>query len=143
MANSQVKPGTNYARLGSFKATATEALSAGDIVWVAGRDGKRKRVSKASAVSNGVGARAALFVAVGDATAEGLVLVSPCALVTKQNVVTRELETIAALSGGSLGDPVYLSNTAGEIALSGGTVPRIIGHYVDDYSWEFAPIAGV
>ena len=62
---------------------------------------------------------------------------------TKQNVVTRELETIAPLSGGSLGDPVYLSNTAGEIALSGGTVPRIIGHYVDDYSWEFAPIAGV
>lgn len=143
MANSQVKPGTNYARLGSFKATATEALEPGDIVWVAGRDGKRKRVSKASALNDGVGARAALFVAVGGATAEGLVLVSPIALVTKQDVVTRELVVIPELSGGSLGDPVYLSDTAGEIGLINGTVPRIIGHYVDDYSWEFAPIAGL
>lgn len=129
--------------LGFVQGYCDRGARAWDIVWVAGRDGKRKRVSKASALNDGVGARAALFVAVGGATAEGLVLVSPIALVTKQDVVTRELVVIPELSGGSLGDPVYLSDTAGEIGLINGTVPRIIGHYVDDYSWEFAPIAGL
>lgn len=144
MPNYHSKPGTDYAYAGSFRATAAEDLNAGDVVWVTARQGRRKSVSKASAVSAAVGLRGSLFVAVGGATAGSSVLVTPAMLVTSRTL-TGDFNDIAALSGGSLGDPVYLSDTPGAVQLS---VPasgngRILGTYVDDQSWEFGPVAGL
>ena len=141
MANSSIKPGTDYARLGSFKATAGEDLSSGDVVWVSARDGRRKKVTKAAETSNATGLNAALYVCVGEAKSGDSILISPAIMVTSKTL-NGDLVAIAALSGGSAGDPVYLS-TAGGITIDALTVTndRIIGTVVDEYAWVFGPTA--
>lgn len=137
MPNYRGKPGVDFSYEGSFKAVAAEDIDRGEIVWVTSRQGRRKVVSLASAATEAAGGYAKLYVAVGGAAAGNGLLVAPMGLVTDKNT-DDTFNAIAALSGGSLGDRVYLSDTPGAIDLSNGTIARIIGTYVDDYSYEFS-----
>lgn len=145
MGTSQQKPGADYSYLGSIRAVTLEAdLPKWAVVWVASRAGLRRGVKKALATNIANGARAPLYVTTGSAAVIGdSVIIVDRALVTDRNL-DGTFNNIAELSGGVLGDPVYLADAGGiTLSLAAATVDRAIGVVVDETCWEFGPIAGV
>jgi hypothetical protein len=115
----QIIPGVTKSRSNAVKVYCSEAIAAGDIISVVGVQDDFLSVAKADANGAVTLNGSLLFVAdFAAASGEYLPLALPWKLVTSSGLDT---------SASSIGQPVYLSDTAGGLSLTAGTVGLKIG----------------
>ena len=108
----QIIPGVTKTRTNAVKVYCSEAISAGDIISVVGMQGDFMSVAKADANGAVTLNSTLLFVAdFAGASGEYLPLALPWKVVTGINTAS-----------GTIGDPVYLSDTAGSVSLTTGAI---------------------
>ena len=115
----QIIPGVTKSRTSAVKVYCSDDIAAGDIISVVGVQGDFLSVAKADGNGSVTLNGSLLFVAdFAGATGEYLPLALPWKLVTSSGLNT---------SASSIGQPVYLSDTAGGLSLTAGTVGLKIG----------------
>jgi len=115
----QVLPSVDRQRSAAVKVYTTEAIAENDLLTVDGMHGSFMSVSKASAAATTTAGK--LFIADFAAAAGQHVAVAiPWKVVGSVNT-----------SSDDVGDVVYLSDTAGSISSSAGTVTRAVGYVVE------------
>ena len=115
----QIIPGVTKSRSNAVKVYCSEDIAAGDIISVVGVQDDFLSVAKADANGAVTLNGSLLFVAdFAAASGEYLPLALPWKLVTASGLNT---------SASSIGQPVYLSDTAGGLSLTAGTVGLKIG----------------
>ncbi len=108
----QIIPGVTKTRTNAVKVYCSEAISAGDIISVIGMQNDFMSVAKADANGAVTLNNSLLFVAdFAAASGEYLPLALPWKVVTGINTASA-----------TIGDPVYLSDTAGSVSLTTGSV---------------------